>query len=490
MKILSAEQIREADRLTIANEPIVSLDLMERASLTLIEALQPYLDREKTIHIFCGSGNNGGDGLAIARLLQEKEFQVAAYFIALGRQTDDCTANIERFDKVNRVHAATDFPILETESVVIDALLGAGTSRAPSGLVEAAIRHINRSKATVYAIDLPSGLPVDFLPDWECVQADRTFTFQSPKLTFFLKETAHLAGSWEVLDIGLDKEAMRLQQSGYYYLDPATIQTLVKPRERFSHKGTYGHGLLVAGSKGKNGAAVLSARAALRSGIGLLTAHIPADGYIIFQTAVPEAMCLTDEQTDYRTDLTTDLSPYSAIGVGPGIGTAMETLQVVRQVITANQKTVFDADALNLLAVHRELLQQLPEASILTPHVKEFERLAGMNATSLERLELLRRFSTENRCVVVLKDAITAIAEPSGTIWFNMTGNPGMATGGSGDVLTGILLGLLAQGYSAVEAAQIGVYFHGKAGDAAAERRGEPAVIASDLIDQLRIGTA
>ncbi len=487
MKILSAEQIREVDRLTIANEPISSLDLMERASRTFTEALLPYPDQAETIHIICGSGNNGGDGLAIARMLREKGFSVDVYFIVLGKQTDDCTANLQRSGAVKTVHSIADFPELNAANVVIDAMLGAGASRAPSGLVESMISHINKSPATVFAVDLPSGLPVDTVPRWECVQADYTFTFQMPKLTFFLKETAAFAGNWSVLDIGLDNKAIEKQETRYHYIDPVAVNQLVRLRERFSHKGTYGHGLLIAGSKGKTGAAVLSARAALRSGIGLLTVHVPESSYTILQTAVPEAMCLTDTNTDFITHLTTDLTVYNAIGIGPGIGTEPETLAGLQQVLTVYQKTVIDADALNLLAANKHLLNELPETCILTPHVKEFERLAGKSTTMSERLELLSRFAVENRCVVVLKDAITAIADINGAIWFNATGDPGMATGGSGDVLTGILLGLLAQGYSAIDAAKIGVYFHGKAGDESAQDRGEAAVIASDLIDHLRI---
>ena len=487
-KILSAQQVKWVDAYTIEHNPVTSLELMEHASRQCVEAFVPYLTLKSPVHVFCGPGNNGGDGLAIARILRKMGYDIQAYCVVFGNPTPECIANKERLSLAIDLKSESDIPVIKSTDIVIDALLGVGTSRRPEGILKSVIERINESKASVLSVDLPSGLPADSIPDHDVIiRATVTATFQQPKLVFFLKETLDYAGEWKTLQIGLNEGEIERQATRYYHIDAAGVEKLVIPRARFSHKGTYGHGLLLAGSKGKMGSAVLAARSALRSGIGLLTVHIPGIGLDVLQTAVPEAMCEADPETGHISEAG-NTSVYSAIGIGPGLGKEPDSLLALKAVLQSGKPVVIDADALNLLSENQELLEILPEKTILTPHPLEFERLAGASSSSTDRLERLIHFAQTYKCTVVLKDAITAIATRGGQVFFNTTGNPGMATGGTGDVLTGILLGLLAQHYEPEAAAQIAVYHHGLAGDKAAAVRGQNALIAGDLVDYLRIG--
>lgn len=488
-KLLSANQIKQADRFTIENLKISSIELMEKAANQFAQAIIPFIHGKPKIHIFCGTGNNGGDGFAVARILKEKNTSVTVYYLPNKlAPSEDCKINQKRLKDIKTLQQESDFPFIDSDDIVIDALMGAGLNRPVEGILQALILHINQSQAKILSIDLPSGLSSDeWMENATCVQAYYTGTFERPKRTFFMKETADYVGNWEVLPIGLNQGFMESMDSKDYYLTEDFFNDYLLPRARFSHKGTYGHGLIVAGSKGKMGAAVLSSSAALRSGIGLLTVHIPQIGYSILQTAVPEAMCVTDVQEDFSSQLESDLSIYSAIGVGPGMGNQEGMKVILEQLFNADAKLVLDADAINVLASNHELLKFLPENTILTPHPKEFERLCGSSKNTFERLTLQRNFAQKHQCIMVLKDAITSIALPDGRVFFNTTGNPGMATGGSGDVLTGITTGILAQGYAPEIAALIAVYFHGKAGDHAALSLGENQLIASDIIQYLRI---
>ncbi len=488
-KLLSASQIKQVDRFTIENLNIPSIDLMEKAANQFVHAIIPFINGKPKIHIFCGTGNNGGDGFAVARILKAKNTSVSVYYHpgALAPSVD-CKINQDRLTDIKTLHQESDFPIIDSDDIVIDALMGAGLNRPVDGTLETLILHINQSQSKVLAIDLPSGLSSDeWMENATCIQAYFTGTFERPKRTFFMKETAGFVGKWEVLPIGLSPAFMDSMESNDYYLTEDFFKEYLFPRPQFSHKGTYGHGLMIAGSKGKMGAAVLSARAAMRSGIGLLTVHIPQVGYDILQTAIPEAMCETDVQMDFSSQLESDLSIYSAIGVGPGMGTQSGTKAILEQLFNPKVKLVMDADAINVLASNPELLKKIPENTILTPHPKEFERLCGSSTNTFERLTLQRNFAQLNQCILILKDAITSVALPDGRTFFNTTGNPGMATAGSGDVLTGITTGILAQGYPPEIAALIAVYFHGKAGDYAALSLGENQLIASDIIQHLRI---
>ena len=518
MKILNVDQICALDQSTIQHEPIAPLNLMERASLAFVDWFVDRYPNTTRTKIFCGLGNNGGDGMAIARLLMEREYPVEVHVVRYApRESDDFMHNHRRLklltDQVNYIEFSRDIPALRHNEVVIDAILGSGLSRPAEGIVKLTIEAINRAPATVVAVDIASGLYADKPNDPAdvIIEPDQTVTFQLPKLAFVQPKTGRYVGEWHVVDIRLHKRFIDLAPTPYFYTQPHEARLLLHQRDRFSHKGTFGHALLLAGSWGKIGAAVLASRACLRSGVGLLTVQVPRCGYAVLQTAVPEAMCRPDghqnvltgtapirdrtavmrhsDRPDHGGSEVESLAPadYAAVGIGPGIGKAPETLAMLSQLLpTLKKPIVLDADALNLLAENRELLKNVPPNSILTPHPKEFERLTGPWANDYEKLDLLRAFAQENRVVVVLKGAYSAVTAPNGEVHFNATGNPGLSTGGTGDVLTGVLTALLAQGYDPVEAAVLGVYAHGLAGDRVAEQRGPIGMTASDVIDALR----
>lgn len=497
MKILNVEQIRALDQYTIEHEPIAPINLMERAAQTFTDWFTARFPATFPVKIFCGLGNNGGDGLAIARLLLEQEYKVEVHVVRyMPRESDDFMHNHRRLRLLltpNYIEKEGDIPAIRHNEIVIDAILGSGLTRPAEGIVKSAIEAINRAPAQVVAIDIASGLYADQAnePDAVAVEPDHTVTFQLPKLGLLLPRNGRFVGEWHGLDIRLNQRFIDRAQTAFYYTTPSEARLLLHRRERYSNKGTFGHALLLAGSYGKVGAAVLAARACLRSGVGLLTVETPRCGYPILQTAVPEAMCLTAGHEHVLTEHTEEKSPpftsYSAIGIGPGIGKAPETLAMLRQLLPTMEKPmVIDADALNLLAENRELLDQVPAHSILTPHPKEFERLTQAWDDDYQKLDLVREFARKYRLVVVLKGAYTAVTTPDGEVHFNSTGNPGLSTGGTGDVLTGVLTALLAQGYDPVEAAVLGVYAHGLAGDRAAEQRGQIGLTASDVIDALR----
>jgi NAD(P)H-hydrate epimerase len=317
------------------------------------------------------------------------------------------------------------------------------------------------------------------------VRADFTVSFQLPKLSFFLPECYPFVGKWSLVNIGLDKNFLRQTNATYFYLTRKDPGKILKQRSTFGHKGNFGHALLVAGSLGKIGAAVLAARSSMRSGLGLLTVHVPRCGYSILQTAVPEAMVSVDDHEHYLTGLGS-LDGYTTLAIGPGLGRAQKTAAALGTILQDFGKpVVIDADGLNILAENRELLQLIPRGSILTPHPGEFERLVGKWSDDFEKLALLKKLAIDTRSVIILKGAYSSIASPDGNVYFNPTGNPGMATGGSGDVLTGVLVGLVAQGYEPLQACLLGVYLHGLSGDIAALDTGIDSLIASDLVDYL-----
>lgn len=487
-KILSSTQTRACDQYTILSEPISSLELMERASVAFADEVEKRLQTDQIIGIICGPGNNGGDGLAVARILRWRGFETIPILIEIGNSlSEDCTTNLTRLDDVIRVRSASEIPDLSNCDIIIDALFGSGLSRPIEGWVGDVVDAINDSKVDTISIDIPSGLYCDFLPMGpHIVEADLVVSFQRPKLSFFIKEASRYIGEWKVVDIGLDEDFIQGQDSRHFVLDDR-VAALVKRREKYSHKGTYGHALMVAGSRGKMGAAILAGRACLRAGVGLLTMHTPGCGLNILQVAVPEAMCVVDVHDYHVTEIRNHFE-YRCIGIGPGIGQSKETRNALIHLLNSTQiPLVIDADALNIISGDSTLAALIPEDCILTPHPKEFQRLAGDWGNSLERLQLQIDFSIRHRCIVVLKDADTVITDQKGRVYFNTTGNPGMATGGSGDVLTGVITSLRAQGYSPLEAALLGVYFHGKAGDKAKENQGETGLIAGDLVRHLKM---
>ena len=489
MKIFSTAQVREADAYTIAHEPVASIDLMERAARAFVRAFVQLYDPSHLVSIVCGTGNNGGDGLAIARLLLADGYQVEVFVVnPTGKDgSPDFETNLTRLAEVHDfflIRSEVNFPKFAADGVVVDALFGSGLSRPVTGLYARTIEAINGSLAECVAIDVPSGLFAD-RPTPEnstIIMADHTLTFQFPKLAFFLPDHEHLVGKWQVLDIGLHADFIRKEPTNDFQITRSTVYPWLRKRSRHSHKGTFGRALLISGSYGKMGAAILASRACMRAGVGLLTVHAPECGYVPLQTAVPEAMVLGGAG-EAIVRQSPDVEGYNAIGVGPGLGQAPDTAKMLSALFQkAEAPMVLDADALNLLSTHRHLLEAMPRNAILTPHPKELARLTGESVGSWQRLDLQRAFARRYGIVLVAKGAHTTITLPDGRTFFNCTGNPGMATAGSGDVLTGIILGLLAQGLEPHQAAVLGVYLHGRAGDLAARTHGEYAMIASDII--------
>ena len=485
MKFFTTSKISLLDKYTIEHEPIRSIDLMERAADVLyweFIARFPYL---QAVCIIAGPGNNGGDALAMARMLLSSGYSVSAYLLHTGSLSDDCETNkkhlLERFPEA-LTELKTEFiaPEITRDTIIIDGLFGSGLSRPLTSIYAQATEWINNSVCKVVAIDIPSGLQGEENKLSEksiIVKADLTLTLQFPKLAFLFPENAPFVGNWEALNIGIHPEAIEQTSSNLFYLEEKDIVKLLKKRTKFSHKGTFGHALIVAGSKGMAGASVLAAKAALRSGVGLVTVHGPECNRIITQTAIPEAI--------FQSDLTT-IDRYNAIAIGPGIGTHAETAAILRDLlIKTDRPCILDADALNIISQQNDLLQLIPKYSILTPHPKEFERLFGVSNSSYERMLKAQESAKLYGVYIILKGAHTLIATPDGMLYFNSTGNSGMATAGSGDVLTGILVGLLAQGYSPEEVAKIGVFLHGLAADLALEDESKESLIAGDIIDRL-----
>lgn len=488
MKIFNAQQIKAWDQFTITHEPVPGIGLMERAAQQCVQWILEHMTFARPVFVFCGKGNNGGDGLAIARLLLDKGIEVHCYILEFGRLgTDDFQTNLQRLQALpaplHFIPSEAQFPAIDGGALVVDALYGAGLSRPLDGLSAALVEHINSAGATVISIDLPSGLFMDRTSRGNTVvRAQHTLTFQCYKLALLVAENAGWMGHVHVLDIGLHPRFAAAEAADFFLTEDGDIKKIFRPRNRFAHKGTFGHALLLGGSYGKMGAAVLAATACLRAGVGLLTAYIPRCGYAIMQTTLPEAMVLTDPDEEVLTSLPPGLENYKAIGIGPGLGTAEATRLVVEQLInTHDQPMVLDADALNCLALDPWLLRQLPSHSLLTPHPKEFDRLFGPASDDFERMNRARAQSASLNMVVILKGHHTLVALPDGRAFLNATGNAGMAKGGSGDVLTGLLTALLAQGYAPVEAALLGVFLHGAAGDAAAEVLGMEAMLAGDV---------
>jgi ADP-dependent NAD(P)H-hydrate dehydratase / NAD(P)H-hydrate epimerase len=493
MKILSAEQIRLWDQYTIEKEPVQSIDLMERAAAKCMDWLVQQYPDAPSFAIFCGKGNNGGDGLAIARMLMDNGYAVSIYILEFGHKgTDDFQTNLARMHKLPKadihfVQSEEHFHSFPEGQIIIDALLGSGINRHLEGVTAKLVEHINASDRDIVSIDIPSGLFCDQSAEGALtVTAAHTLSFQSYKLAFFFAENAGAIGEIHLLDIGLQNSFLPTISIVYELADDTIIHSIYKPRTKFAHKGTYGHALLVAGSYGKMGAAVLAAGACMRSGVGLLTCHIPKCGYAILQQSIPEAMVMTDFNSSFNTKVDGDLTKYASIGIGPGIGIASETKMMLQEIFnTYKRPIVLDADALNNIAAQKELLQMIPAGSILTPHPKEFERLFGKTANEFDRIALAMEKAKVLNCTIILKGHNTFIATPDGKGFFNNTGNPGMATAGSGDVLTGILTGLLAQGYGAVESALLGVYLHGMAGDIAAKELSMESMLAGDIVQSL-----
>ena len=484
MLLLSAQQIQEWDAFTMQHEPIASIDLMERAAQRCVDWISANDFSDKKIKILCGKGNNGGDGLAIARLLLQKNYQVSVYILEFGaRGTDDFQVNLHLLHQLSSeiyfIQSAEFIPVIEKEDIVIDALYGSGLNRPLQLLSKEIVDHINLSGAAVISIDVPSGMSIDKSSKGNAIiHATHTLTFQSLKLCFLLTENADHFAALHVLDIGLHPDFLQSADTVFEIVSQQQIASSIKPRKDFSHKGNYGHALLIAGNKGKMGAALLAAKACLRTGAGLVSVNIPKEDHSTINTFLPEAMT-----TDRADEIA--FHQYSAIGIGPGLGTEKHEKIILPLVLEEYGKpVVIDADALNIIAENKNLLQLIPADSIITPHPKEFERLFGVCENDFERLNKAIELSAQYSFIIVLKGHYTLIAS-NGKGYFNDTGNAGLAKGGSGDMLTGMITSLLAQHYEPLQAALIGVYLHGLAADLALENQSTESLLATDVIDAI-----
>ncbi len=494
MKLFFSDQIAEIDRYTIEHEPILSVNLMERAVKQVFDWFKKHIDTTSIVHVFVGPGNNGGDGLALARMLVLDGWSVSVYLVQeSGSLSADARINLDRlrvhpkskiFDLTDR---AVSFPNIESSDVVVDAIFGSGLKRPCTGLALKTVKSINLSGAKVVAIDIPTGLMGEDNRQTEAdgiVVANHTLTFQFPRLSFLMADNARYIGQWVVLDIGLHPAAIAQTPSDFVYLEISDIASRIKHRPRHCHKGDFGHALLCAGRYGMIGAAVLAAKGCLRAGAGLLTVHLPQCGVQIMQTTLPEAIVNLDGDMLTLSVPPDELNKYNAIGIGPGIGQDILAVTFLDQLLdrVEGKRLVLDADALNIMAHHAAWWFRVPQGTIITPHPGEFDRLTKHHSDGYARMQSAMSFAKEHGVVVVLKGAHTLIVLPSGKCFFNSTGNAGLATAGSGDVLTGIILGLLAQGYTCDEAAIVGVYIHGLAADLALDNQSVESLMASDVL--------
>ena len=491
MKIFTAEQIRAWDRYTIHHEPISSIDLMERAAKACTDHLLRKFPTGTAFHILCGPGNNGGDGLAIARQLFQAGQTVFLYVSEEGSASEDHRTNIARWKNFHApTHKPDDFitQALHEGCVVIDALFGTGNLRSIQGLYADVINHVNRSGFPVVSIDLPSGMRADEPTiDQVIVKATITLTLGSWKLALLMPENGPFIGEVHLLPIGLHPGYASANHTPFHMMEKEDIRSLIHPRDPFAHKGTFGTAMLLAGSKNMMGAALLSATACLRSGAGKLICRIPTGGMLVLQTGLPEAICLPDPNPDHLTVFPA-LGRVDAIGIGPGLGQQPETDEVVLQALEASPiPRVFDADALNTIA-RKGWQDKLGRDCAITPHIGEFHRLFHAEQNGFSRIRTAMEFSTAHEVCIIIKGRYSFLSTPDGQGYFNPTGNPGMAKAGSGDVLTGMILALLAQKYSVDEACRVAMYLHGFAGDLARNDLGEAGILASDLV--FRIGKA
>lgn len=496
MKIFTAAQIHELDNYTITHEPIKSIDLMERAAKTITRAIMDEWTDRTPMVIFAGPGNNGGDALAVARLLAEENYKVSVYLFNIhNKLSDDCAANKQRLIDSKRVGHFTevtlnfDPPELTEDMVVIDGLFGSGLNKPLIGGFASLVKYINQCPAKVVSIDIPSGLMCEdntYNIHSNIIRADLTLTLQQKKLSMMMADCQKYIGRLRVLDIRLSKEYIDKTEANCRILEEQDVRRLLMPRDDFAHKGAMGNALIIAGSYGMAGAAVLATRACLRSGVGKVTVHTPRRNYLVMQTAVPEAVMQMDHEETYFSE-SVDSTDFDALGIGPGLGLVENTaIALIGQIRRTSCPIVADADALNILANHQAWMQQLPSGIIMTPHPKEFDRMAGSTSNNdYERLIRAQQMAEHIKGYIILKGHHSALCMPDGHIVFNATGNSGMATAGSGDVLTGILTALLARGYDKGTACQLGMYLHGLAGDLASKEVGKESLVASDIIQFL-----
>ncbi len=494
MKVFSRTQMQAADAATIKIQNTTSLELMERAGNEVFRLMHERLQGAQIpIHVFCGIGNNGGSGLVIARLLIAEGYLVETYIVNFSdKRSENFLVNYDRLKGIakewpHQLKSVEDFPVVANDAMVVDAILGVGLNRPLVPWVGELIKHINASRAFTLAVDIPSGLYLDKGPDdpKAVIYANTTLTFQLPKLVFFLPETGIYTQDLEVLNIGLDADFIRNEKEEATLISKNEVLPLYRPREKYAHKGTFGHVFMIGGSYGKIGSVILATKAALRIGSGLATSFIPSCGYTSLQTAVPEAMVLTDVGEKCITKIDFDSSIPTVVGIGPGLGAAKQTIKAFEEFLKEYKGSlVVDADGLNILAENVEMFKLLPEKTVLTPHNKELERLLSGWKDDFEKLSKAKEFSKQYDCIIVIKGANT-ITVAANELFINTSGNPGMATAGSGDVLTGVISGLIAQGYESLQAAVFGVYLHGSAADIAIQQTSYQGLLAGDILAHL-----
>jgi NAD(P)H-hydrate epimerase len=495
MKLLSAEQIRALDQFSIQHEGIRSIDLMERAAKACTKRILSLVAADDNITIFCGSGNNGGDGLAIARMLLKEGRLVRVILPSYGKELSEyATYNLKQLKQlypgvltVITTMAELSTLHLEHHACAIDALLGTGLNAPVDGLLGELITFINANYKKIISIDIPSGLYADkssYL-NKHIIHCHLCLSFQSPKLAFLLPQNGMYVPEFELLDIGLDAHHHASFDSSYYYVTASEIASLLKPRSKYAHKGLFGHALLVAGSKGKSGAALIAAKACMRSGPGYLTVHSVQETLSALLVYLPEAMSDVDADATKISELQLH-DRYTALCFGPGTGTEPETELVLKKILNYFQGPILiDADGLNSLSENKTWLSFLPANTILSPHPKEFERLTEKCQDDFDRLKIIQQFSVRNNCILLYKGAHSIIAMPDGNLFFNSSGNAGLSKAGSGDGLSGIILGLLARGYSEAQATLIGTFVHGYAADVCVEDMSRESVLISDVTSAL-----
>ena len=500
MKILSAEHTKELDQYTIEHEPIKSIDLMERAARACVNRLLKLADINSEFLIVCGKGNTGGDGLAIARLLNEQGHSAEA-FVVKHKNTfsEDARINFgllkEKYPthihEINTIEEFKEFLTqkkeFEKNILLVDALLGSGINKPVEDLLEEVIQTINLNFSKIISIDVPSGLYTDksSSENKTIIHSSLTLTFQFPKIAFLFSENKKYVPEFEILDIGLSSAGIELQPSNFYYITKQDISFLLKPRSKFSHKGSFGHALLLAGSEGKSGAALIASKACLRSGAGLLTLHSNKETVSALLNHLPEAMSSIDSNPHFISEIDKP-ELFDAIAFGPGTGTHADTQTALKKNLQYyTGKLIIDADGLNILSENKTWLNFLQPGTILTPHPKEFERLTEKHSDDFERLKAAKHFSLKYNCILILKGAHSAVCMPDGNVFFNSSGNAGLAKGGSGDALTGIILGLLSRGYNAPQAALIGTFIHGYAADLCIKKKSVESLLISDVIEML-----
>lgn len=505
MRILNARQMQELDRATIEEIGIPGMVLMENAGRGMYQKIHELAPEalEKRIVVLAGRGNNGGDGFVIARLFHLAGASVTTLlFSQADKVQGDAKTNLEALKKigagVKEITSEKQWQQAGAElahaGIIIDALLGTGLSSDVTGLLRSVIESVNvLGGAFIAAVDIPSGIDATTgAVLGAAVRADLTCTFAFPKRGLVLHPGAEYAGRLEVIDISIPA-SLAVAGPEEYLLDAAMLAGAIPARRPDSHKGTYGHGLIFAGSPGKTGAAALTAQAAMRAGAGLVTVGLPASLNPVLEAKLTEPMTvpLPEERGGFFGPLSLPqalrlFAGKSAVALGPGIGDTLQTGAFVAGVIkSAAAPLVIDADGLNAIARDTNMLKKLQVPAVLTPHPGEMARLTGLTSQEVQadRMGCAREFAEKFKVIVVLKGSRTVIAAPDGSAYVNPTGNPGMASGGMGDALTGLITGLIAQGLDPLKAALLGVYVHGSIGDAIARERGPLGILATDIIE-------